>query len=203
MVSQFVITVVWTPLHHEFFVFIITAGIIRHFFTMIFYHFRQSTFLESQKVVLLKGMENCKWEIGWPQYVLPILCTVISCLCFVSNAFCIDVNCLVAWWLCLWPGNPPDISPCYILTVSAQDRTRSVSAPFLYFHSTRWFPYHCTLMLCILYQNEHSALYLCIQWSVHNTVHFDRYVQFNEKWGNVTTIRHSHAVFSFICELTN
>jgi hypothetical protein len=89
-----------------------------------------------------------------------LLCPVCG---FVSNAFCIDVKCLVAWWLCLWSGNPPDISPCYILTVSAQDRTRSVSALFLYFHSTRWSPYHCTLMLCILYQNRHSALYFCMK----------------------------------------
>lgn len=48
---------------------------------------------------------------------------------FVNNAWCIDVKRLVAWWLCFWSGSPPEISPCYILIISAQDRTRSVSAP--------------------------------------------------------------------------
>jgi len=62
MVSQFVI--VCPPLHNEFFVFIISAGTGRHYCDFFFYRFRQSTFLESQKVVLLRRMENCKWEIG-------------------------------------------------------------------------------------------------------------------------------------------
>jgi len=79
-VSQFVI--VCTPLYNKFFVFIISTGTGRRYCDFFFYLFRRFTFLESQKGVLLRRMENCKWEIGWPQYVLPILCTVMSCLRF-------------------------------------------------------------------------------------------------------------------------
>jgi len=121
---------------------------------------------------------------------------VLSCpVCgFVSNALCSDVKCLVAWCLYLWSGNPPDISPCYNLTVSAQDWTRSVSALFLYFHYTRWSPYHCTLM--------HSPLYLFIWRYMQSSVHFNSYFQINAKRGDVTNTRHLNVVFSFICELT-
>jgi len=80
MVSQFV--VVCTALHHEFFVLVISWHRKALLLWLYFNCFRQFTFLESQKVVLLRRMENCKWAIGWPQYVLPILCTVMSCLWF-------------------------------------------------------------------------------------------------------------------------
>jgi hypothetical protein len=173
MVSQFV--VVYTLLHHEFFVFIISAGTRRHYYCDFFIISGNLRFSNHRRWCCWK-----RWKIASGRYCdLGMYCQfyVLSCpVCgLVNNALCNDVKCLVAWCLCLWSGNPLDISPCYILTVSAQDRTCSVSALVFYFHSTRWSPFHWTLML--------SVLYIFIRRYVHSSVHFDSYFQINKKKG--------------------
>lgn len=115
--------------------FVIISGVIIR--NTDLFSSRQSTFLESQKVVLLKRMESCKWEIGWYQYVL-----LISNIAVSSVVLLITLDALMwsAWWHGGYvSGQGAHLKSHHVIFSLFQLRTEHAlfQHQFLYFHSER------------------------------------------------------------------